>query len=47
MAEYVRSVVEEARRRNPHLAHLDRLAELLPSRQMVHWPYFVGKWDVV
>jgi hypothetical protein len=46
LAEYVRSVLEEARRRNPRLAHLDRLAEVLPPRRMIHWPYFVGRWDV-
>ncbi len=45
LAEYVKSVLEEAKRQNPHLAHLDRLAEVLPPRRMVHWPYFVGRWD--
>ena len=46
LAEYVRSVLEEARRRNPRLADLDRLMEVLPPRQMIYWPYFVGRWDV-
>jgi hypothetical protein len=45
LAEYVKSVLEEAKRQNPHLAHLDRLAEVLPPRRMVHWPYLVGRWD--
>jgi hypothetical protein len=46
LAEYVRSVLEEAKRRNPQLADLDRLAEVLPPRRMTYWPYFVGRWDV-
>ena len=45
LAEYVMSLLEEARRRNPHLTHLDKLAEVLPPRQMTHWPYLVGKWS--
>ena len=43
LAEYVAG---EARRRNPRLADLDRLAEVLPPRRMIRWPYFVGRWDV-
>lgn len=46
LAEYVMSVLEEARRRNPRLADLDRLAEVLPPRRMTRWPYLVGRWDV-
>jgi hypothetical protein len=45
LAGYVNSVLEEARRRNPSLAHLDRLAELMPPRRMVHWPYLIGIWS--
>jgi len=40
LAEYVSSVVEDARRRNPSLADLDRLAEVLPPRRMTYGPYF-------
>jgi hypothetical protein len=46
LAEYVSSVVEDARRRNPSLADLDRLAEILPPRRMIYWPYFIGEWRV-
>jgi hypothetical protein len=46
LAEYVGFVLEEARRRNPRLADLDRLAEVLPPRRMIRLPYFVGRWDV-
>jgi hypothetical protein len=45
LAEYVMSVLEEARRRNPGLVHLDRLAEVLPPRRMTYWPYLVGRWN--
>jgi hypothetical protein len=45
LAEYVRSVLEEARRRNPSLARLDRLAEILPPKRMIHWPYVAGIWS--
>jgi hypothetical protein len=45
-AEYVSSVVENARRRNPSLADLDRLAEILPPRRMTYWPYFIREWNV-
>ncbi len=46
LAECVRSVLEEARRRNPGLVRLDRLAEILPPKQMIHWPYVAGIWSV-
>ncbi len=46
LAEYVSSVVEEARRRNPRLADLDRLAEIMPPRRMAYWPYLFGVWNV-
>jgi|ECHnycMinimDraft_1075156.scaffolds.fasta_scaffold16115_1 hypothetical protein len=46
LAGYVGSVVEDARRRNPSLADLDRLAEVLPPRRMTYWPYFIGEWSV-
>jgi hypothetical protein len=46
LAEYVCSVLEDARRRSPNLAHLDRLAEVLPPRRMAPWPYIVAEWSV-
>jgi hypothetical protein len=46
LAEYVSSVVEDARRRNPNLADLDRLAEILPPRRMIPWPYIAVEWIV-
>jgi len=46
LAEYVSSVMEDARRRNPSLADLDRLAEILPPRRMIPWPYIIGEWIV-
>jgi hypothetical protein len=46
LAEYVSSVVEDARRRNPSLADLDRLAEILPPRRMIPWPYIAVEWIV-
>ena len=46
LAEYVSSVVEDARRWNPRLVDLDRLAEILPPRRMTYWPYFIGEWSV-
>jgi len=45
LAECVSSVLEEARRRNPSLACLDRLAEILPPKRMIHWPYVAGIWS--
>jgi hypothetical protein len=45
LAEYVNSVLEEAKRRNPSLAHLDRLAELIPPKRMTYWPYLYGRWS--
>jgi len=42
LAEYV---LEEARGRNPSLAYLDRLAELMPARRMMYWPYLMGVWS--
>ncbi|MFP3237394.1 MAG: hypothetical protein RXR10_07990 [Vulcanisaeta sp.] len=44
MAEYVSSVVEDAKKRNPRLADLDRLAEILSPRRMTYWPYFVVEY---
>jgi len=46
LAEYVKFVTEEARRRNPSLARLDELAEILPPKRMVPWPYLAGEWNV-
>lgn len=46
LAEYVCSVMEDARRRNPSLADLDRLAEILPPRRMIPWPYIPVEWIV-
>ena len=46
LAECVSSVLEEARRRNPSLACLDRLAEILLPKRMAHWPYVAGIWSV-
>jgi len=43
LAEYARSVAEDARRRSPSLAGLDRLAEILPPRRMAHWPWRVER----
>ena len=45
LAEYVSSVVEDAKRRNPRLADLDRLAEILPPRRMTYWPYFIVRYS--
>jgi hypothetical protein len=44
LAEYVSSVVEDAKKRNPRLADLDRLAEILSPRRMTYWPYFVVEY---
>jgi len=46
LAEYVSSVLEEARRQNPSLSRLDKLAEILPPRRMTHWPHLAGEWSV-
>ena len=46
LAEFVNSVIEDARRRNPNLADLDRLAEILPPRRMIPWPYIASEWIV-
>ena len=46
LAEYVSSVVEDARRLNPSLADLDRLAKVLPPRRITYWLYFIGEWSV-
>jgi len=38
-------VVEE-KRQNPQLSNLDRLAEIMPPRRMIPWPYLIGIWSV-
>jgi hypothetical protein len=45
LAEYVVSVVKDAKRRNPRLADLDRLAELFPPRRLTYWPYFIVRYS--
>jgi hypothetical protein len=44
LVDYVVSVVEDAKRRNPRLADLDRLAELFPPRRLTYWPYFIVRY---
>jgi hypothetical protein len=33
-------------RQNPRLSDLDRLAEIMPPRRMIYWPYLIGMWSV-
>jgi len=46
LVEYVNPAVGRAGRRNPSLADLDRLAEILPPRRMIPWPYIAVEWIV-
>ena len=39
LAEWVASVMDEARKRNPGLAGLDRLAETVPAERAARWSY--------
>jgi len=40
LAKYVASSMEEARKRNPKLTDLDKLAEIMPAEQITYWSYF-------
>ena len=39
MAKWVASVMDEAGKRNPRLADLDRLAETVPAERTTRWSY--------
>jgi hypothetical protein len=44
LAEYVSFIIEDAKKRNPRLADLDKLAETFPPRRMTYWPYLIVEY---
>ena len=40
-----KSDLVEEKRPNPQLSNLDRLAEIMPPRRMVPWPYLIAIWS--